>query len=79
MYPVDANVLIEAHRTYYAPDLAPVFWEWMAEQAEKGTIASVSPGTIRMSISMVQSSGVILGATPPDSFVICAVECPNTE
>lgn len=42
MYLVDANVLIEAHRTYYAPDLAPVFWEWMAEQAEKGTIASVS-------------------------------------
>lgn len=42
MYLIDSNLLINASRTYYAPDLAPYYWEWMIEQAEKGMIASIT-------------------------------------
>ncbi|GAB3691003.1 DUF4411 family protein [Corynebacterium nasicanis] len=42
MYLIDSNLLINASRTYYAPDLAPFYWEWMIEQAEKGAVASIS-------------------------------------
>lgn len=42
MYLIDFNILVTAYRTYYSPDLAPYYWEWLIEQSEAGTIASVS-------------------------------------
>lgn len=42
MFLLDANVFMEASRTYYSPDLAPSFWGWLAEQHLAGHIASIS-------------------------------------
>ncbi len=42
MFLLDANVFIQASRLYYAPDIAPTFWEWLREQHEKGNIASIA-------------------------------------
>lgn len=38
---LDASVLIEAHRRYYAFDIAPVFWRILLELADKGHILSI--------------------------------------
>jgi len=42
-YCLDANVYIEAHRRYYAFDIAPGFWEAFAEWATQGVIRSPLP------------------------------------
>lgn len=41
MFLLDANVLIQASRLYYAPDIAPTFWDWLATQHASGNIAAV--------------------------------------
>lgn len=41
MFLLDANVFIEAARTYYAPALAPTFWSWLTQQHQGGTVASI--------------------------------------
>lgn len=38
IYLLDANVLIEAHETYYPIDRVPQFWEWIHSMAEKDRI-----------------------------------------
>ncbi len=38
---LDTNVLVEAHRRYYAFDIAPCFWRVILEQANKGHILSI--------------------------------------
>lgn len=40
-YVIDTNVLIEAHRTYYAFDIAPSFWEMIAQNFTDGQIISI--------------------------------------
>jgi len=40
-YVLDANVLIEAARHYYAFDLAPRFWESLVSHADDGRIQSI--------------------------------------
>lgn len=42
MYLIDFNILVTANRSYYAPDLAPYYWEWLIDQAQAGSIASIS-------------------------------------
>lgn len=42
MYLLDANVFIQAARTYYAPDIAPGFWDWLLKQHNSGNIASIA-------------------------------------
>lgn len=42
MYLLDANVFIQASRLYYAPDIAPTFWDWLAHQHKQGRLASIS-------------------------------------
>jgi len=39
-YCLDANVFIEAYRRYYAFDIAPGFWEALAEWAEQDIVCS---------------------------------------
>lgn len=41
MFLVDANVMINAARTYYGFDLAPGFWDWFLQQIHSENIASV--------------------------------------
>lgn len=42
MYLLDTNVFIEAYRTYYAPGIAPGYWDWLAGEAQGGqTICSI--------------------------------------
>lgn len=41
MYLFDANVFITAARLYYAFDLAPGVWEWLAAQGDAGNIGSI--------------------------------------
>lgn len=40
-YVLDANVLMGASRLYYAFDLAPGFWKWMASPSLVGVVVSV--------------------------------------
>jgi hypothetical protein len=40
-YLLDANVLIEGSRFYYAFDLAPRYWDWLEATHGRGDIASV--------------------------------------
>ncbi len=39
-YCLDANVYIEAHRRYYAFDIAPGFWEGLSRLAERRVVCS---------------------------------------
>ncbi len=40
-YALDANVFIEAHRRYYAFDLAPPFWQMLIDHASNGQVLSI--------------------------------------
>lgn len=42
MYLLDANVFIEASRTYYSAIIAPTYWAWLADQHAAGNIASIA-------------------------------------
>lgn len=41
MYLLDANAFIEASRLYYAADIAPGFWSWLAGPALHGSVGSI--------------------------------------
>lgn len=41
VYVLDANVFIDAARTYYAFDLAPTFWEGLVQKAREGRLLSI--------------------------------------
>ena len=43
LYCLDTNVYIEAHRRYYAFDIAPGFWDAFADWAAQGIICSPLP------------------------------------
>jgi len=38
IYLLDANTLINAHRTWYALNRVPEFWRWILHHAEAGTV-----------------------------------------
>lgn len=38
LYLIDANVLIDAQRDYYARDRVPQFWDWLLHHAANGNI-----------------------------------------
>jgi hypothetical protein len=38
---LDSSVFIEAHKRYYAFDIAPTFWEKLAELAKEGKLCSI--------------------------------------
>jgi hypothetical protein len=38
IYLLDANTLINAHRTWYALNRVPEFWRWILHYAEAGTV-----------------------------------------
>jgi predicted nucleic acid-binding protein len=41
LYVLDSNVLIDAHRRYYAFDLAPKFWDSLIMHSEENRICSI--------------------------------------
>jgi hypothetical protein len=41
MFLLDANAFMEASRLYYAFDLAPGFWDWLASDDRAGQVASI--------------------------------------
>lgn len=41
MFLLDSNIFIQAARLYYHPDVAPTFWKWLAQEHQKGNIASI--------------------------------------
>lgn len=41
MFVLDSSVFIEAHKRYYAFDIAPTFWEKLAELAKDGKLCSI--------------------------------------
>lgn len=51
-YCLDANVYIQAHRTYYAFEFVPPFWDWLSDLAKAGIICS--PLTVRDELIPVQ-------------------------
>ena len=38
MYVLDADILIRAKNTYFQFERVPPFWDWLAQQAEKGNV-----------------------------------------
>ena len=38
LYLLDANVLIDANRDYYAIERVPEFWDWLQSNGEKGRV-----------------------------------------
>lgn len=38
IYLLDANVLIDANRDYYATDRVPEFWEWLVHQGQADSV-----------------------------------------
>ena len=40
-FSLDANVLIAAHRNYYAPDLCPGFWQFLQHYGSAGRLSSI--------------------------------------
>ena len=41
---LDTNVLVEAHRRYYARDIVPSYWKWLHDEiAQRGRIISILP------------------------------------
>jgi len=42
LYVLDTNVFVTAHRSYYAFDIAPGFWDGLIQTARSGAIRSVS-------------------------------------
>jgi hypothetical protein len=41
VYVIDANVLMQAHRLYYAFPICPGFWDFLANEHQVGRIMSV--------------------------------------
>lgn len=41
MYLLDANAFMEANRHYYAFDIAPGFWAWLADSSLSGQVGSI--------------------------------------
>lgn len=41
MYLLDANAFMEASRLYYASDIAPGFWTWLADDGLAGKVGSI--------------------------------------
>ena len=41
LYLLDANVLIDANRDYYAIDRVPQFWDWLIEKSELGSVGII--------------------------------------
>ena len=41
VYVIDANVLMQAHRLYYAFSICPGFWDFLLNQHQEGRIVSV--------------------------------------
>ncbi len=66
---LDANVLIAAHRAYYAFDLCPGFWKSILEGCAKGRIFS----THRVRTEVVKGGDMLadwITATLPDAFFL---------
>lgn len=40
-YLLDANVFIQAHRTFLNSEIAPGFWDWLETQNKLGTVFSI--------------------------------------
>lgn len=41
-YLLDANTYIQAKNQYYGMDICPAYWDWLDQQFQAGTIASVN-------------------------------------
>lgn len=63
---LDANVFMEAGRTYYRPRVAPGFWEWLATSAGTGVIASTEG--VRDEIGRGSSLGAVTGGLPAHTW-----------
>ncbi len=40
-YLIDSNVFIQAKNLHYGFDFCPAFWNWLVEQNDAGTVASI--------------------------------------
>lgn len=65
---LDANVLMEAARRYYAFDLAPTFWNWLSHPSHAATLASAS--VIKEEVVAGTGDLVTWAHGLPDSFWI---------
>ncbi|SDF11543.1 protein of unknown function [Cellulosimicrobium cellulans] len=68
MHLLDANVLIEAARTYYPLDIARGYWEWVEASHARGMVASVA--AVREEIIHGDDALAEWARTVPTSFWI---------
>lgn len=73
MHLLDANVLMEANRTYYPIDLAPTYWSWLGSSDLVGQVGSIE--RIRKEIADGQPKGE---KAPIDPLVAWANSMPKT-
>ena len=73
VFALDANVFIEAHRHYYAFDLAPKFWEDLIQHAASGRVESID----RVKVEL-QKGGDQLAAWANEQFA-CAFASTDEE
>lgn len=66
MYLLDANAFMEANRVYYAFDIAPGFWSWLADPRHIGNVASV--GAVKDEITAGTGDLVTWASALPDTF-----------
>lgn len=66
MYLLDANAFMEANRMYYAFDIAPGFWSWLADPSLAGQVASID--AIKDEITAGTGDLVDWARARPDSF-----------
>lgn len=66
MYFLDANAFMEANRMYYAFDIAPGFWSWLADRSLAGRVASID--AIKDEITAGTGDLVDWARARPDSF-----------
>lgn len=71
-YLLDANVLIEAHKRYYAPDICPGFWEALVSLHGAGEIVSID--RIKDEIDRGDDALKAWCATLPDSWFAASGE-----
>ncbi|MBN9619004.1 MAG: DUF4411 family protein [Actinobacteria bacterium] len=66
MYLLDANAFMEANRLYYAFDIAPGFWTWLADPSHTGNVASID--AVKDEITAGTGDLVIWASALPDTF-----------
>lgn len=77
MYLLDANVFMEASRSYYSFDIAPGFWKWLADPGRVGKVASIK--AIKDEITEGEGDLVLWAKALPSTFWVSETSAVASE